>query len=230
MCTFNNNVFAALPMIGSSKEDHMKRTIVLSAMSVCILMGFSTPAFAQATGEVDIDISFPPLIILYYYSDLDVTIPAAELLGILTNGDDDIATAGGTVSVTTNGNQLEGTLTGLDTDWDFADPEDVILDLSDIWAVRSVGQAGGNTQVTISAPTNATLAGSNGGTIVVDDTDIRVDTGSFDGDKADDFPPTGLLNAQLGDVRLELDISGATYEGDYSNAAGGQFTITASSL
>ncbi len=208
----------------------MKRLVPVLLAGIALLGLNATPVLAQASGTVDIDISFPPLIILYYYSDITVTIPSAALLNLMTGGDDDIETTGGTVDVSASGGILEGTLAGPGTDLD-VNPADVNLHLNTIWAVRSVGAASGNnTQVVVSAPENATLTGSNGGTIVVDDTDIRKNGGTFDGNRQDDFPPTGLGSYQLGDVLLELDISSASTEGTYSNATGGQFTITASSL
>jgi hypothetical protein len=44
-----------------------------------------SPNANAASGDVDIDITFPPLIILYYFTDITVNVDAADLQTVLAN-------------------------------------------------------------------------------------------------------------------------------------------------
>jgi hypothetical protein len=47
---------------------------------------FSAPATFAAQGSTDVEISFPPLIILYYFDDVDITVDADDLEQVILNG------------------------------------------------------------------------------------------------------------------------------------------------
>lgn len=47
---------------------------------------FCTPATYAAQGSTDVEITFPPLIILYYFDDVDITVEADDLEQVILNG------------------------------------------------------------------------------------------------------------------------------------------------
>ena len=47
---------------------------------------FMSPSTFAASGTTQVDISFPPLVILYYYNDIDITVDADDLSAMLASG------------------------------------------------------------------------------------------------------------------------------------------------
>jgi len=199
--------------------------------SVALVLGLlfvfnfsSTPLRAQAAGTTDIDISFPPLVILFYYDNIDITISRAALAGIVAGGTGDTALSQGTVS----GNAFTPNLSISSSTTGFTSPAAVDLDLIEAWAVRAIGDSSGagTVQVTLSVGDD-TLTETGGDTITINSLNTRLTSvgGAFSPSVT--FPAQGLGTAILGDLRLNLDLSGATVSGDYVD---GQFTVTATGL
>lgn len=211
----------------------MQRTLTVIAAAVLaftLSAGAPTDARAQANGQIGVSIGFPPLIILYYFSNLDVTITEAALASYLTNGAGP-AFDEGNVSVTlthTAGTSFDEQDAAISPAPLSGSMTDAFVVIRNAWAVRSVGRAaGGDTQVSMQSIDTATLSGSAGGTMNMDGVAVRLagDTGT--GALNVTWAPLGVSTPQFGDVVIELDMSNATTEGTYS---GGQFTIEATNL
>jgi len=90
------------------------------------------------------------------------------------------------------------------------------------WSVRSNNANGTNT-VTI-AITDGTLAHTLGDTIAMSNGRVNVAGGTAGSSVT--FPTPGMATPQFGDVILELDLTNATYSGEYAD---GEFTLSATS-
>lgn len=199
----------------------MKRTLTL-----CILLAAAAllmPSQAAAQVNVDIDITLQGVTILHYYSNLDVTIDSTALTQMLgyagTTVDEGVPSAAITVSAFPFSGDAD-----LPTDITAPtnDPSAVDLTIQNVWAVRSITAAGTNTVTT--AITDGTLSHSvqGAGTDILI-SNARVTDGVSTGASIQ-FNSPGLINPQYGDVILELDMSTATYTGDYVD---GVFTLQA---
>jgi hypothetical protein len=117
-----------------------------------------SPSSQAATGSVDVDITFPPLIIFYYYPNIEINVDADDLESVLINGNAGLGScaqgASGTVSelecetaenpkVLSTGTVSSTTITyDADISSDSAvsgvvDPS-VSFTLTDVWAVRAL--------------------------------------------------------------------------------------------
>ena len=143
-----------------------------------------SPSTQAATGAVNVDITFPPLVILYYYPNIDINVDADDLESVLINGNPSLGSctqgASGSVSelecetaedpkVLSTGTVSATTITyDADISSDTAvsgvvDPS-VSFTLSDVWAVRalatsltaSVVAGGGDFTNETITPTNPT--------------------------------------------------------------------------
>jgi hypothetical protein len=196
-------------------------TLITTALGlvVCVL-ALSAPAQAQAVGATDVDITIPDIVILHYYSEVDVTISQADLGTFLGTGgsasvDEGIAPAasGFTSDLTITPSGLTG------------NPGAATLTLQNAWGVRAISLAGGtNTQlaITITDPTldhSSTLA-------TMDITAGTVTAGATTGATIS-FASPGLAVPLVGDVELVLDMTLSTNAGDYLD---GEYTLTATNI
>jgi len=197
--------------------------LALGAVGFALLL--PAPAQAQATGATSVSIDIPDIVILHYFSTVDVTLDAAAMGTYLTGtpGDSSIdeGGTGGAANVGAGGFQVDlniapSALTG--------DPSNAVLLLQNAWGVRaiSLGAVGSQTDLTI-AVTNATL--SNGGSQITI-ANATVDDGTSNASSIQ-FPSPGLAPALTGDVELTLDLSNTTAAGNHT---GGVFTLTATNL
>jgi len=189
---------------------------------VAMLVAPATDARAQATGTVNVSVDFPSLVILYYFSDIDVTITEPVLASYLTDGAGDainessVAVSASHTSPATLFDDFDAAMSPTPL---VNSISDVFVPLQNAWAVRSIGRPGGtNTQVDIQSVTPS-LTGSNGGAMNLDGVTLRPSGGVGIGSATVSFLPAGLLNPQMGDIVLELDITGATTEGSYTGAS-----------
>lgn len=197
------------------------RLLVLACLLAVLV---TSPVLGQATGNMNISIDVPPVVILWYYGDVNVDISAADLAGVLVSGasGDSSVDLGAAVDLPAFSPDLSisPTLNG--------DPTSLALDLRNSWAVLSVGRAGGgSTEVSVTLA-NDTLTGPAGNSLVL--SNLRAQSPNSGGAGATiTFPPTGLrLTArESGDLLMDLDLSNAGLEGAYT---GGQITITATNL
>jgi hypothetical protein len=182
----------------------------------------SQPLLAQASGQTDVTIDFPPLIILFYYSQVDVTITTAALAGIVTGGAGDTAIDQGTVAATAFTDNL-----AIDTTTGFTSPGTVDLTLEEAWAVRAIGDSTGTGDIEVAVTLDTAILTNPATDTITINSVTTSENGLGVYGASTTFAAQGLGTAVLGDVRLNLDLTAANSSGLYS---GGQFTITASAL
>jgi hypothetical protein len=193
--------------------------VSLTVVGVALVLAMTPAANAQATGATDVDITLPDIVILHYFSNVDIQITGGALGTFLTGvaGDQSIdegtstpAAGGFTQDLGIGPSALSG-----------GDPSAAVLTLTNAWAVRSISFAGVTDTTLDIALTDDTLTHSGGGTIVI--TSATVDAGAGAGDPIT-FAAPGLANPEVGDVVLTLDLTNADAGGDYLD---GVFTLSA---
>jgi hypothetical protein len=201
----------------SSARSLVARAGLLGAL---VLALSAMPAAAQATGATDVDITLPDIVILHYFSNVDVTITDTALGTFLTGSAGDSSVDEGTATPAAGGftQDLGMTPAGLTLS---GDPSAAVLVLQNAWAVRAISTAGTNTQLSIANTDNLLELSPLGPSILV--TGVAVDDGTSNGGTIT-FAAPGLVNPQVGDVELTLDISNATEAGQYVD---GVYTLTA---
>ena len=228
-----------------SQLRHPYAAAVLVA-GLCFLVS-APPAQAQATGTTDLDIILEPLCILFYYSEIDVTLSAAVMSDLIT---DATLTAGttangvahfqadeGTAAVTaTAGTDLDATLPTPGALAGGLDLTALDLNILNCAAVRCLASTTSSTYDIeiqrgdgVAAPADITLTEpTNSDTIVITDSGIRNSGGGAFNAEATPITNTvgGLANADLVDCQVTLDLSDADTGGTYSSAAGTDFTVT----
>jgi hypothetical protein len=130
------------------------RSFALAAVLVTVglLALTATPARAQASGATDVDITIPDIVILHYFSSVQVTVTQAALGTFLTGTAGDQAIDEGTPTFT---GAFDHDLTIGPSALTGGDPAAAVMILRNAWAVRSISLAGGtNTRLDID-----TLAG-----------------------------------------------------------------------
>lgn len=198
----------------------MKRLLFAATIVLVALSLNSAPVQAQATGATDVDITLPDIVILHYFSNVDLAISSGAMGNFLTGGLNSVNE--GTVAPAAGGFTFDlnigpSALTG--------DPSSASLVLENSWAVRSLSLAGGtNTQLVISV-TDAVLDHVTT-TASMDITAAIVHDGSSSGSTIT-FPATGLYTPLIGDVELTLDMTNAVNAGAYAD---GVFTLTATNI
>jgi hypothetical protein len=199
----------------------MKRHLFAVTIALVALSLNSAPVAAQATGQTDVDITLPDIVILHYFSNVDLSITSNAMGNFLVGSGGDSSFNEGPAGPAAGGFTFDlnigpSALTG--------DPSNALLVLENAWAVRSLSLAGGtNTQLVI-AVTDGQLDHASGANILI--TGGAVDDGTSNGSTIT-FPATGLYNPRIGDVELNLDLTNATNAGDYSD---GVFTLTATNV
>lgn len=193
------------------------------------LAGFSLAVFAalvpataraQAVGATDVDINLPNIVVLHYFSNVDITINAATLEAFLGYGANTVDEGTKAASNSFSPNvDISSSLTA-----PTGDPSAANLVLSNAWAVRALGGAGSSIQIAI-ANTDNTLTNATGGSITVSAVGVQTGGGGFAGTQT--FAPTGLSTPKVGDVRLTLNMASAVRSGDYLD---GVYTLTVTNL
>lgn len=109
-----------------------------------------------ASGDVAVDISFPPLIILYYYDDIDITVDPTDFGSVVadsvvgcTGSSDGLSCVAGTspLSISGSADSISGTTLTYTADiqGEFTGAEGnttVSFELENVWAVRALIPAG----------------------------------------------------------------------------------------
>lgn len=198
--------------------------LAIAAVSALTLTHWAPTAEAAATGSTDIDITLPDIVILHYYSDVDISISAAVLGNLFAGTPGDSTVNEGVVSGTH--------VSGLTYDLAMGpsalggDPSAVTLVLQDAWAVRSISLLGfTDTELDIDV-TTTTLAHSTVATSDIEITGWAVDDGGGSGDPIT-FAAPGLASPVVGDVELTLDLTDAANAGDYED---GVYELTATNI
>jgi hypothetical protein len=192
------------------------KLLALVLVAVAAMFGAVQPAQAQATGSTAVSVDLNGIVILYYYSSVNVTLPST-LLGTAVNE----GAAAQTATAISGG--AEATLTALPSVG--ATLSNINLDILNAWAVRALNTVGANTQVTISGTANTLTAGV-GNVITIAGRQVRATAGSFGATST--FPSAGTFTTpQTGDVRLVLDLTAVSAIGNFT---GGNYTLTAVNL
>ena len=176
---------------------------------------------AAAQVDVDVNITLNGIVILNYYSQIDVTIPSAVLGGLFSCAGGGTVTAGvacnqgsaGSVTATGTATQLTAAPTDVPTPGPGTTPSAVPLVLEDVWAVRAI--ANGGQQVNVSVLPGVQALTNGAASIAI--------TGASVAPAA--FAPPGLVNPTYGDVTLTLNLANATLAGAYSSLAGDDYTL-----
>lgn len=200
----------------------MKKLLFAATIALVALSLNSAPAAAQATGVTDVDITLPDIVILHYFSNVDVVITSDAMGSFLVGAAGDSSMNEGNSTPGEGGftidlGMIPTALTG--------DPSAASLLLQNAWAVRSMSVAGGtNTQLSISITDDTLELPTTSSEIVI--TAAVVDDGTTSGSTIT-FPATGLYTPLVGDVGLTLNMTNALNAGDYVD---GVFTLTASNI
>ena len=200
----------------------MYRKLLTLALFVAAASLVATPAAAQAAqGTTDITIRMPSFVILYYQGSVELRPDNATVAALAgaTATEIDEADSVPILDFTGSANvDGDGTAIGNAT-----------ATLTNFWAVRSLAAPGPGTGTTVTVSFPTVPAGSdtltNGtASMVMSNLDTRAPgsiDATFNGDGSSSFDATGLgLGAlQLGDVRFEVDLTNATFSGDYTTGA-----------
>lgn len=179
----------------------------------------------QATGDTAISIDVPDIVILHYFSTVDIAIDPTAMEDYLTGaGTNAIAEpAPPTATATLVGGQFQTNL-GMTPSLLPGDPGNAVLVMQNAWGVRAIsGGATTLTQVAITVPTTTLSLGATSDIEIVGS---AVAAGGAPAASVS-FAPPGLAPAVTGDVQLTLDFSGTTLAGSHT---GGVFRLTASNI
>jgi len=197
---------------------NIKQTLRSAALGAALLAAGASASYG-ASGETDVTVTMPNIIILDYFDDIHITftevdearlhdsanytVSAASWADGSYNGDNELTTS----------NLISSTATGLDG-------ADMTLTLKNTWAVRGLSSDGTAT-VSITGPTEFVNGASS---IAV--SDVQIQTASNEAAASiSDVPLNGVPKAKatLGDILMTLNMTDTTLAGDYT----GTITITA---
>lgn len=183
--------------------------------------------------NVDVDIDFPSIVILYCYDTVEVNFTATSLLTTLGVSSTTEGTATQTVAATETspvGGLTTGTALNTLSPAAVTGFNSVPMDLNGVCAVRAVG-TGGDVQVDLALTANTTLIN---GTSEIEVTGITGrDGGTSAGSSSGAFSgatfalaTSGFATPQFIDVQLDLDLTNTTAAGVHSSASDDTFTVT----
>jgi hypothetical protein len=196
----------------------MKTKKLTAGLAVLMFLVIASPSQAQINGDTAVQIDFPPLLILFYYSTVDLTISAANLEAAV------LSVANPVDRGTYNGTSFTENL-NVDTATNFNST--VTLTLNDGWGVRSVGAVGGSVQIDMTLPSPTlthTVVGTE--TITLSNISTNESVGATTGSTVT-FAHQGLGTAVTGDITMDVDLSNAGVSGTYD---GGTYRVTATSI
>ncbi len=204
------------------------RSFITMTLSAALFIALSSSAVeAQVTGTGKVNVSIPAVLVLSYYSQINVTLSAADMRtaigwpasGLIDEGTIAAAPVGWAADL-----NIPSPMTGI------SPAANQLLTLTEAWAVRAIGNSGNSIQVATAVGNQANLTNVDGGTIVINDVNTRLSGVGGYGNSVT-FVPTGPGSQQNGDMQFDLNLSGATRAGTYQDAgATYQFSITATSL
>ncbi|MEZ5492541.1 MAG: hypothetical protein R3F50_19850 [Gammaproteobacteria bacterium] len=149
-----------------------------------------------ATGQVQVDVSFPPLVILYYYDQISVDVNAAQMAVATGLASTDSATVlqGGVDISATLGSISEGSISASASASTEAGASGatttIAFDIDDVWAVRSLA----------SNNLTATLTGTSGEFTSISSTLAGANVA----------PGWSLGAGNIGDITFEVDLTAVT--------------------
>ncbi|MGC8916441.1 MAG: hypothetical protein ACP5NF_05625 [Thermoanaerobaculum sp.] len=179
----------------------MKKALFLAA--VLAMVGVPM-AFAQATGNTSIYVVYPRIAILYYRSSITLQPSASDLITAFAGGNP-VNTGATTISTFTSGlGTLEGDATTPATPFS----TNVLTTINNFYQVRANYQF----QVTVSI-TDGTLQGdgtTGSGNILMSNVQTELNDSGTWATTVQQPTPGGLGTIHKGDVRFNLDFSGAS--------------------
>ncbi len=192
--------------------------LFLSAVTCTSLLPGIVSA-ATKTGTTNVSIVLPDLIILHYYSALNLTFEqytqsvnegSAGTYNVQWSGTTD---SGNTMTTSSLQNVLPGT---------------VSMTIPSIWAVRGLSPSG-NAQVSISVLNSQLVSGSSRVTILTGSGNTEINDNAGHSGTSITTALNGITsdNATIGNVKMTLDFSQTTLSGAH---IGGQYMITAVTL
>lgn len=198
------------------------RTTALAA-SLAAVLGLAAAPSAMAdtaTGNTQFTVKLSPVTLLYYYSQINLTLDSTAMLAVAGGSPGTIAA---TALTATSGNVAGGavSLSAGITPSAVAGINAVGLDITNAWAVRSVTTpTSGKTSVTVafSGGPTATLTGAVDTTSTIGLSNAGTNVAPFTG--------TGLGGVQLGDIKMNMNLSNAKTADTYGTAT---IVITATS-
>jgi len=207
-------------------KKNLTRVAVAAMLAATLVVApLSEDAQAQsAEGTTAFSITFPSVVVLHYWSILNMTLSTAELTDFLignTTGEDDRGTQG-SVAISNNAGTMEADAAITSS---VTDPTAVTLHIQNAWAVRAIGTSG-TPNVTMSfTASSATLTGP--GVNSMGASSYFVGTGgSVPTLTTVTFAAPGLSTPEVGDVALDLDLTNAAQSGTYSGSWTLQAEIT----
>ncbi len=177
---------------------------------------------ANAAVDVDVNITIDGIVILDYYSQINVNISSALWSSVFTACTGTVtagrACAHGpvTAAATYDNDQFEVSpaavpLTGIGPTLDA-----VPLVLENVYAVRAIAlAAANNVSVTISTPANHVLNNTPAASIGISNPSVS----------ETDFPAPGLVQPVYGNVTLQLDMTNASLAGQYTSGSNNDYTL-----
>ena len=184
------------------------RKFVLLAILIMGLAAAATPTMAQTTATTNVQMNMPSMLILYYQGTVTFNISQADMNAIVG--------ASGAINEAVDPNIAgfsgDAGLNG--TPFTPVGPEQA--EVTTFWGVRSMATT--QTEVTV-AITGDTLTNGTS-SIVISNPETRLNGNGWPGVLTVAFPPTGMGvgNMQTGDVRFDVDLTGAGFEGLYTGA------------
>ena len=179
-----------------------KKNILAAGLAAATVMMAPWQGANAATGQTDVTINFPNIVILHYPNQLILTFTGTDL----NDGQGTVTPTGQALAATAtfDADITDGTTTGLST---------VAVTVQNAYAVRGISSSG-----------NINISGSfdGGGDTASNGSSTAV--GSNFAVSAASIPAPGLATATPGDISFDLDISGVTDNGAHT---GMSYTITA---
>ncbi|OFV80149.1 MAG: hypothetical protein A2Y78_15310 [Acidobacteria bacterium RBG_13_68_16] len=192
-----------------------KLTLLLAIAAVLITVFAADSAFAQAVGNTNISVQLNPLAILYYRTDLTLTVSGTDLATALA-GANPVGEPDNTPALTGTAGALDGDAAVVATPFNAAA---IVTTLSNFYQVRST--RGFTVAVTLPTPT-LTAAGS--GTITLSAQQTRINAGTWGASASATPASLGTVNA--GDVRFNMDVSAITNVTAATTYTGGVVRLT----
>ncbi len=199
--------------------------LVALMAAIMVVAPVSQDVQAQsASGATAFSISFPNVVVLHYWSALNMTLSTSVLTNFLignTTGDDDRGTKG-SVAITDNAGTFEADAAITSS---VNSTNAITLHIQNAWAVRAVGTGSGNNVTVSFTASSASLTGPNSTSIAA--SNYYVGTGGAVPSAATvSFSAPGLSTPEVGDVALDLNLSGAGESGSYSGSWTLQAVVT----
>jgi hypothetical protein len=203
---------------------NFSKLLVILVVLTLVYAAFPVSAQAQATGQTEVQVVVPPILILYYYSVLEVTLSADDITTILT----------GAATQAVDVGSKSVALTGWAADADIATDIGAIGALgtqtatnTNAWGYFAVGNPANTLRATLTengAASALTLEGTNGGTI--DLSTFQIQSGAVTwGTTLNGLTKGG--GVQTGDLRFDMDLSNIVDAGTYQDSTPvWQFQIT----